>query len=87
MGEFWLTQPSELPGLSLLPNNEMTDEQRLNALTRLILVITIILFIVFYDQGYWWKFLLCSLLIIIILYMSLGNRDKEFVKYFTKTSM
>ncbi len=75
MANFWLTEPSNLAGLNLIPTAEMTMEERLNSLTRLIIIITLILFIVYYDQAYWWKFLLCRLFIILILYMSLGNKS------------
>jgi hypothetical protein len=83
MGEFWIKQPSELLSLNLLPSSDMTDEQRLNSLTRLILVITAILFVVYYGTQYWWKFLLCGLGIVFLLYFSLGSRDKGYLQYFT----
>jgi hypothetical protein len=77
MNKFWIHKPSELFKFEIFPSSDMTDVQKLNALTRLIIVISIILFIVYYDSPYWWKFLLCGLLITTLLYFSIKNRDES----------
>jgi hypothetical protein len=83
MGEFWLTNPSQLCSTELLPSSDMSDAERVNAFTRLILVITLILFFAFRGQDHWWKFLLCSLIIILLLYFSMRNSDSHYVRYYS----
>ena len=79
MCDFWLSKPSEILKLEILPTSDMSTGQKLNALTRLILLITIILLIVWYKESHWWKFLICGMLIVLILYLSMRSSDKEFV--------
>jgi ABC-type polysaccharide/polyol phosphate export permease len=78
MGDFWLNKPAELLNLNIFPGSNLTDGERFNALTRLIIIITIVLFIFWRDEGHWWKFLLCGLGILILLFLGMRNRDKEF---------
>ena len=64
---FWLEEPISLfRNTSLVPQCGMTTGARLNALTRLILIITLILYLS--KFGRWWLFLLLGLLLIIVLY-------------------
>jgi hypothetical protein len=78
MTDFWLNRPAEIFGLCILPGTNLTNAERLNALTRLIIVITIVLFIFWREEGHWWKFLLCGLAVVIVLYFSMRNKDKDF---------
>ena len=49
---FWLNDPAILiRKLDVLPNQQMTNAERLNALTRLLLIVTLILFIAGYDHA------------------------------------
>lgn len=65
--KFWLEEPIWLlQQMTLIPQCGMSPAARLNALTRLILVITLILYLCCFGQ--WWLFLLLGLLLVIILY-------------------
>lgn len=49
---FWLNDPAVLiRKLDVMPNQKMTNAERLNALTRLLLVVTVILFIAGYEHA------------------------------------
>lgn len=64
---FWLEEPASLfKRLSLLPHCGMTDCERLNAMTRLIIVIAVILFII--PLASWWLFLILGIILIVGLY-------------------
>lgn len=64
---FWLEEPVSLfRSTTLIPQCGMTTAARLNALTRLVLLITLILYL--FCVGRWWLFLLLGLLLVIILY-------------------
>jgi hypothetical protein len=79
MDEFFLTKPTNLFKLEILPTSDMSNGQKLNALTRLILLITLVLLILWHNESHWWKFLLCGIIIIVILYLSIQSSDKEYV--------
>jgi hypothetical protein len=65
--KFWLEDPSALfQQLTIIPNCGMTEAERLNAMTRLILVITLILYLLHF--GSWLLFLILGLLLVIFLY-------------------
>jgi len=65
--KFWLEDYTELfRNITILPNGLMTEEERLNALTRLILVIAVLLLI--FRIGSWLYFLLFGIVLVIILY-------------------
>lgn len=78
MGDFWLNKPVEIFNLNILPSTNLTDAERFNALTRLILIITIVLFIFWRNEGHWWKFLLSGIGVLLLLYFGMRNRDKDF---------
>lgn len=65
--KFWLESPNSLYSkLSIFPHCGMTDCERLNAMTRLIVVIAVILF--FIPLASWWLFLILGILLILGLY-------------------
>lgn len=64
---FWLEEPVSLfRSTTLIPQCGMTTAARLNALTRLVLLIALILYL--FCIGQWWLFLLLGLLLVIVLY-------------------
>ena len=64
---FWLEEPvSLLRSTTLIPQCGMTTAARLNALTRLVLLVALILYL--FCVGRWWLFLLLGLLLVVILY-------------------
>lgn len=75
---FWLESPEcLLRDLNFVPNVDMTLEQRMNTITRLVIVIFIILLVV--KAKYAVKFLLVSLVLIIVLYYSNVQRRGHMV--------
>lgn len=64
---FWLDDPDILfkEYNQVLPTREQTSHQQLNALTRLVLIITLVLLVVHFD--FWYVFLLASTILIVIL--------------------
>lgn len=73
MGEkFWVEDPCVLlSNLRVFPMREMTRDEKLNALTRLALLITLVMYAMEYKQ--WINFLLISLLVVVILKYSGDN--------------
>ena len=64
--QFWIKEPCVLfSSLAIFPTQEMTKNEKLNALTRLAIVVTIIMYFMKYE--WWFTFLILSLLIIVIL--------------------
>lgn len=65
--KFWVEDPLSLfRSLAIIPRPEMTDAQRFNAMTRLILIIAILLF--FIPIASWIVFLLCGLILLFLVY-------------------
>lgn len=63
--EFWLDNPCNLfSDFVLLPKKTMSHDEMLNALTRLVIIISIIMYIMEYE--YWLLFLIIAIMIIII---------------------
>lgn len=76
--KFWIKDPCILfSNPQIFPTQNMTKAEKLNALTRLVIIIAIGMYFLKYDN--WMVFLLISLLVIILLYYS-SNRPS------TKTS-
>jgi len=64
---FWLENPKYLfSDVRVLPKNDMTLEGQMNCLTRLVILVFLILFLVGYKQSV--LFLILSIIFIIILY-------------------
>jgi hypothetical protein len=62
---FWLEEPRHLlRQWTLVPSPDMTNNMRLNALTRLVLVVSLVLLLAGVRQ--WWLFLLMGLLLLIL---------------------
>lgn len=80
MTDFWLNKPLQLLHLQLLPGAHLTDGERLNCVSRIIIIITIVLFIFFREDGTWWKFLLCGTIIVFALYFSIRTKDEDYVR-------
>lgn len=72
--KFWLNDPAVLyENLEFIPTQSMTNAERMNALTRLLILVTIGLYYYGYDQ-YFNVFILGILLILIL---KGGNEEKE----------
>ena len=64
--KFWLNDPKSLfYSLNVIPNNEMTNAERLNAMTRLLLVVVLAMYLLDYEQ--YSTVLILGLLLIIVL--------------------
>jgi len=72
---FWAEDPCALfTSPSVFPTPEMTRDEKLNSVTRLSIIISLVMYAMGYDQ--WLAFLLIALLVIVLLYCS-GKRTKE----------
>ena len=77
--KFWLEDPCALlKSLSIFPNMKMSKAEKLNALTRLVVVITGVMYVMEYE--YWSTFLVLALFVIIVLQYS-GNDNKKKEKF------
>ena len=73
--KFWLTDPCELvSNPSLIPTKEMSLNEKLNSVTLLVLLGTVIMW--FLDYEYWYLFLVGGLALIIIIKI-ISERKKE----------
>jgi hypothetical protein len=74
----WLEDPSSIFSSSnVMPNHSMNDAQRINAITRLIVLIAAFLF--FIPIASWWKFLILGILLVLVIYWT-GKRSKGLVE-------
>lgn len=81
--EFWIKEPCVLfSNLAIFPTQEMTKNEKLNALTRLAILATIIMYFMKYE--WWFTFLILALLIIVILAYT-NNPDTPEKEDFTVT--
>ena len=65
--EFWITDPSILiEVLDIVPHDNMNDEERLNALTRIILIISLIMYIIKFEG--WIIFLFLGIAFTVCIY-------------------
>lgn len=63
---FWVGEPCILfSDMAFLPTKDMTQQEKLNALTRLAIIISIVMYLM--DYEYWFSFLTLSILFIIII--------------------
>ena len=71
---FWAKDPCALfQSYSIFPTPEMSKNEKLNALTRLIICITAIMYYMKYE--FWFTFLILALLLIVILAYAGGNGE------------
>ncbi|CAH6420545.1 Hypothetical protein HVR_LOCUS1219 [uncultured virus] len=74
---FWFEDPSTLfQSFDIIPNSDMTDAERLNAMTRIIIIIAAIMFAVKFPA--WWIFLILALLVVIILWYIIKGREESY---------
>lgn len=64
---FWTDDPAVLfQTFEIIPNSSMSEAERLNAMTRVIIIISAIMFLMKFDG--WWTFLLLGIIVVIILW-------------------
>ena len=73
----WIEKPVELiQSLEVVPRTSMSKSGLLNAMTRLILIITLVLFLI--GISGWWLFLILSLgLILLIWYTTIRETEQQ----------
>ena len=77
---FWFDDPSALfQTFHIVPNPDMTDAERLNAMTRVIIVIAAIMFLLKFPI--WWLFLGLGILVVIVLWYIIKSRDQMYTDY------
>lgn len=74
---FWFEDPTALfQTLELIPNARMSDAERLNAMTRVIIIIAAIMFVVRFPA--WWMFLVIGIIVVIILWYIIKGREQSY---------
>ena len=77
---FWFEDPSALfQTFDIIPNQDMTDAERLNAMTRVIILITAVMFIVKFPL--WWMFLVIGIIAVIVLWYIIKGRDELYADH------
>jgi len=77
--DFWLYNPTNIfKSLSLIPKKDMTLDEKLNCITRFLLIITAALF--FFKFKYWWGVGLIGLFAIIIVGVSSECQEYIYVE-------
>jgi fatty acid desaturase len=75
----WIDDPLIIfQNYALIPSYGMTEAERLNAITRLIIVITVVLF--FIPIASWWIFFLLGLGLVVVLYLTSKNKNDRVVE-------
>ena len=78
--KFWFEEPSALfQTFDIVPNQDMTDAERLNAMTRVVIIITAIMFIVKFPL--WWMFLVIGIITVIVLWYIVKGRDELYADH------
>jgi len=79
---FWLEKPSSIfDNFILIPQPGMTEDERLNALTRLVIVVALVLYVL--KIGSWVLFFVLGMILVIILYLrSKRYKQPHIVEYF-----
>jgi len=73
--ESWLVDPSQLFNqLTLIPTSDMTLNERINTLTRIILVISLLIFLITRDATATLIFLVLGIILVLII-RSVGSRS------------
>lgn len=65
---FWLDVTVLLKSLAVLPTSEMSVDEKLNALTRLSIIISLVLYVML-DSQQWLQFLLMAIGVIVVLFL------------------
>lgn len=77
---FWTENPEILiRDIALVPNEDMTTEERMNAITRIIIIVFIIMLVLKYQHAL--TFLLIALIIVILMYYSVKRNEKRRSNY------
>lgn len=72
---FWFEDPSAIfQTFDIIPNSNMTDAERLNAMTRVIIIISAIMFVIKFPA--WWIFLVLGIIVVIILWFIMKSREQ-----------
>jgi len=76
---FWFENPATLlQTFDVLPRPEMNDAERLNAMTRVIIIISAIMFLIKFQL--WWLFLTLGLLVVVALWQLVKGRENLYLK-------
>lgn len=81
----WIEDPTTLlRATSIIPTCQMNEAERINAITRLVIVIAVVLF--FVPIASWWVFLILGIILVVILYLISRNKEiknnKKIIEHF-----
>jgi hypothetical protein len=81
--KFWFEDPKSLiKTFDAVPNDNMNDAERLNAMTRMIIIITAVMFVVKFPL--WWLFLALGLLVVIIFWYIIKGYEEIYANQVKK---
>jgi len=82
--EFWVENPTTLlENFDIVPNEDMTDGNRLNSMTRIIILISAIMFGVNFQL--WWLFLSLGLIVVVTLWYLIKYRDYSYSREYLRS--
>lgn len=77
--DFWFENPSTLlRNFDVMPQSDMNDAERLNAMTRMVIIIAIIMFVAQFQL--WWLFLALGLITVIALWYLVKSREQIYLE-------
>lgn len=80
---FWLENPSVLfESFQIMPKESMNDVERLNGMTRIIIIISAIMFIIKFPG--WWIFLIIGLLMVIVMWYIIKGKQELYQKEYLR---
>lgn len=80
---FWFEDPKSLiKTLDTVPNDNMSDAERLNAMTRMIIIITAVMFVIKFPL--WWLFLGLGLMVVVIFWYIIKGYEEIYANQVRK---
>ena len=75
---FWVEDPKTLfQSFDIIPQDDMNNAERLNAMTRIIIIITAMMFVIRFSL--WWLFLVIGLIVVIILWYMVKSYEDIYI--------
>jgi hypothetical protein len=82
---FWFEDPSSLfQNFDIIPHIDMTEAERFNSMTRVIIIISAVMFALKFP--FWWLFLTLGLIVVIILWYIIRVRENEYSNHIREQS-
>lgn len=81
---FWIYNPGVLfESINIIPGLEMNNAERMNAMTRVIIIIAAIMYSIKFPA--WWLFLIISLFVIVIIWFALKHHEMTISRQYLRS--